>query len=732
MPPRSAATWEWQDDDGSYKGFDGKHVGKVETTYAGSNGVGVHNLDLNGWKYEFDFDQMTQKNLDSNRVRRIRRAGPPIVAALAAAGPAAMLVAAPAAPPPPVVWSWLGDKGAATPYADAHVTAIEHAFQAAASSGITFTKLKLGPYPYTIDFLQMAQINDESKKSRPIRRTGGAPGSDVSAAIVEQAKKSHAKVPPAAGDDNSAPLKKSMAETADGAKSAATGGGDKSAGGKSMAGGGTKLLKKGNGVVDQYSGLDKVAHVFEESGVVWQCTLNQTNIGTNNNKYYVIQLLEHDSGSNYHVFTRWGRVGSSGQSSLEKFGGSLPGAKALFCSKFRDKTKNDWNSCCKNHDAFTKYDGKYHLMDIVHGAEDDDDDAVDHVTNAPSTGSGLPSQLQRLMKMIGSKGDMTKAMKELEIDTTKMPLGKVSKKQIKDAFGHLKNIENELKKPKPNHSVLLSESSMFYTLVPHDFGMSKLPVIADLEHMKRKMDMLEMLSDLEVASKVLSEGKKAGKHPLDASYEAMKCELLPVDAGSEEFQRICRYVAHTHGATHHIKVSVEGVFKVNRAGETTRYEANYGKLHNKTMLWHGSRTTNFMGILSQGLRIAPPEAPTTGYMFGKGVYFADSVTKSANYCHSATEGLLLLCETALGNMHDCTAAKYMDKPQSGTQSTRGVGRNIPDPHGDEVDANGVKFPCGKMVPGPVQDTALLYNEFVVYDVSQVRMSYLVMCKFGKK
>ena len=41
------------------------------------------------------------------------------------------------------------------------------------------------------------------------------------------------------------------------------------------------------------------------------------------------------------------------------------------------------------------------------------------------------------------------------------------------------------------------------------------------------------------------------------------------------------------------------------------------------LLWHGSRTTNFAGILQQGLRIAPPEAPVNGYMFGKGVYFAD-------------------------------------------------------------------------------------------------------------
>jgi len=38
--------------------------------------------------------------------------------------------------------------------------------------------------------------------------------------------------------------------------------------------------------------------------------------------------------------------------------------------------------------------------------------------------------------------------------------------------------------------------------------------------------------------------------------------------------------------------------------------------------------TNLLGILGQGLRIAPPEAPATGYMFGKGIYFADMFKKS--------------------------------------------------------------------------------------------------------
>lgn len=50
------------------------------------------------------------------------------------------------------------------------------------------------------------------------------------------------------------------------------------------------------------------------------------------------------------------------------------------------------------------------------------------------------------------------------------------------------------------------------------------------------------------------------------------------------------------------------------------------------LLWHGSKISNFMGILAQGLKgiyyilnilVAPPWAFNTGTMFGKGIYFAD-------------------------------------------------------------------------------------------------------------
>ena len=89
--------------------------------------------------------------------------------------------------------------------------------------------------------------------------------------------------------------------------------------------------------------------------------------------------------------------------------------------------------------------------------------------------------------------------------------------------------------------------------------------------------------------------------------------------------------------------------------------------------------------------------------FGKGVYFADICSKSANYCFATPtkdEGLLLLCEVstacpifdacpyscsncvqvALGNTNDLVAADYeASKLPKGKHSTKGMGRMVPDP-----------------------------------------------------
>jgi poly [ADP-ribose] polymerase len=77
-----------------------------------------------------------------------------------------------------------------------------------------------------------------------------------------------------------------------------------------------------------------------------------------------------------------------------------------------------------------------------------------------------------------------------------------------------------------------------------------------------------------------------------------------------------------------IILKLRELFKTTRDGELDRFKS-FQTLDNHQLLWHCSRTTNFAGILSQGLRVAPPEAPVTGYMFCKDIYFADMVSKNS-------------------------------------------------------------------------------------------------------
>lgn len=66
-----------------------------------------------------------------------------------------------------------------------------------------------------------------------------------------------------------------------------------------------------------------------------------------------------------------------------------------------------------------------------------------------------------------------------------------------------------------------------------------------------------------------------------------------------EFSIIEQYVKNTHAETHNTySLKIKDVFKILRTGEEKRFKP-FKKLHNRKLLWHGSRITNFAAILSQ-------------------------------------------------------------------------------------------------------------------------------------
>ncbi|KAF6035111.1 PARP1 [Bugula neritina] len=300
---------------------------------------------------------------------------------------------------------------------------------------------------------------------------------------------------------------------------------------------------------------------------------------------------------------------------------------------------------------------------------------------------------------------MKQTMLEFEIDMKKMPLGKISKKNISKAYK------------------LLTKC---------------LKVVFLCFYLKAKVEMLDNLKEIECAYNLLkSSAGGAGTNPVDSHYESLKTKIEPLERSSEEWDLINQYTTNTHGKTHSsYSLDVDEVFTIKRNGEKSRYSP-FRDLSNRKLLWHGSRLTNFAGILSQGLRIAPPEAPVTGYMFGKGIYFADMVSKSANYCFAQRNnpyGLLLLCEVALGNMHELGGASYISKLPKGKHSVKGCGMTEPDPAHLHVTKDGVHIPLGEGVDAKpsMGRTSLLYNEYIVYDVAQLNIKYLVKCKFNYK
>ncbi|XP_021334004.1 poly [ADP-ribose] polymerase 2 isoform X1 [Danio rerio] len=620
------------------------------------------------------------------------------------------------------VWQWKGDEDEWEPYPSEVCEQLDAAKQAGEKS----VSLALGP-GYVVDLVKMTQTNTVSKYKRKIRlqkvksedlNEGNALNGNKKATGVVQIKEEKE-------EEEEQPVSK---------KRRNEGRSQKANKDKPVVKEECEVVKtlvmKGKAPVDPEckAKLGK-AHVYNEGADVYDVMLNQTNLQFNNNKYYLIQLLEDDSAKAYSVWLRWGRVGKVGQNNLVSCGANLAQAKDTFKKKFFDKTKNEW----EHRASFEKVAGKYDMVFMDYSTEDKGEEKAVVPSATQKKPCQLNSKVQSLLELICDLKAMEECVLEMKFDTKKAPLGKLTAEQIRAGYASLKRIEECLKK-KGSNKELLDACNQFYTRIPHDFGLRTPPIIRSEEELKEKITLLETLSDIQIAVKMVQSNVKSDEHPLDRQYHSLNCQLQPLDTDSNEYKVIEKYLKSTHAPTHtDYTMTLLDVFAVEREVEKDNFNS---ELQNRMLLWHGSRLSNWVGILSQGLRVAPAEAPVTGYMFGKGIYFADMSSKSANYCFASqknNQGLLLLSEVALGDSNELLDADYnADQLPSGKHSTKGLGQTAPDPK-KSVSLNGVTVPLGPSVKtgvGQKGGYSLLYNEYIVYNPAQIQMKYLLRVQFN--
>lgn len=274
-----------------------------------------------------------------------------------------------------------------------------------------------------------------------------------------------------------------------------------------------------------------------KSGLIWDATLNQTNSTANNNKFYRIQILTTADTKNFVTWTRWGRVGEHGQSACLG-DGSLPDAQKFFEKKFKDKSGLAWNNRLD-----TPKNNKYTFLGRNY-EEDDEESAKEKekksvkkepTDDLPPPESKLEKPIQDLMAFIFNQQHINSALASMSYDAQKLPLGKLSERTLKAGFSVLKELAELLVDPalaSSRYGTSLgpaqeSLSNRYFTLIPHVFGRNRPPVLASDAMIRKEVELLEALTDMDVANEILKDSKEADEiHPLDRQFQSLGMEEM--------------------------------------------------------------------------------------------------------------------------------------------------------------------------------------------------------------
>ncbi|CAJ0923733.1 unnamed protein product, partial [Mesorhabditis belari] len=474
-----------------------------------------------------------------------------------------------------------------------------------------------------------------------------------------------------------------------------------------------------------------------EQGAPYSVLLQHIDSAHNHHKFYAMQALKIDD-AHFACLFWWGRIGSSGRKTLVKSSKKETTINS-FCRRFSSKTGLNWEQRNQPGKA-----GQYHVVELstpqeIKPPKSEDNFQIAGPKIIPK--SRLPLEAQHLFSSITDRATVAKEILKVEPhyqNTLDRPLGRLTPAQLKGGYACLREIEELMAQSKPNKKKLSDASDIFYSMIPHEFGIREVPpVISTSDLVKEKAGLLNTLAEAQIAIRRLEEAEAVeanGKtNHLDALHNLIAFKLELLQPNTDVFNLIQEYLFLNHAPAHNFDLKLKAIFEVKERKEKFRFK----DLGNKVLLWHGCRLPTVVGILSHGLQISPPETPSDRFMFGRGLYFADSSSESAKYCHAGNgeEAVLVLAEVSLGDANTKAAPDFNARNlPRGKNSVFGKGRKAPDCSENKHPTlfDDVKVPVGaiKKVFGRKGDLPL--NEYTIYDETQARLRFLVHVQLSAK
>lgn len=422
-----------------------------------------------------------------------------------------------------------------------------------------------------------------------------------------------------------------------------------------------------------------------------------TELGKNQNKYYNIILYDDDS-----ILANWGRQGVKGGQSKTYYGG-----RSMLEKKIREKTKKGYieNETADTvaEDLPTRPTSNHTLKSI----------AAEQIVSS----NKIVRNLVEWLADVNAHNIMAATGGKIQFDTStatfKTTQGVILPHQVKEA----RSLLDELAKYYDVNGVLTSiyidedfkrNLNRYLSLIPRDFGRQRIepsrmfPSDADLQ---KETDILDGL-----------EASFAGLAKPDEDTNVVeKPKIFDVDLeileDSTEFSRIDRFFQSTVKGGHVTRgYKLKVVYTVDIKTMREAFEKYGANLTPVWELWHGTKASNLLSILKQGLVIPPASSGhCSGRMYGNGLYFSDISTKSLNYATNFWGGkgntsrtFMFLCDVAMGKINKATRGWGSNYPVSGTDSTFARGGS----------------------------SGVINNEMIVYKLSQANLKYL--CEFSER
>ena len=395
------------------------------------------------------------------------------------------------------------------------------------------------------------------------------------------------------------------------------------------------------------------------------------NLNENNDKKFCMQIIKDDLNSNneYLIIT-------VDNLDLKIYNFSdFNSAQKRFKEIFKEITANDWDNVMINKLNFKTNYSRYYILDYSY----EEEYAIYEYLKITIKNLYIKKKSEYkgnikiknliyylLVKVYQNKFSLDENNLNVE-NKTKIIIQKYKSTAIKKAISILFQIKNLLNEQNKNEIYFKKRNYLinsYNDLIPYSHKSKDFNLFNESLNIDFEISRLTTYYYIENVLKIFLGAiyNLNNMHPLDYIINALgsKIEELPKPQNNNNnLISESDYVYNYVNITNSLNTPITTIYKITQSINDKNFNLN--NYDNRYIFFHGTKVENIIGILSQGLKIAPVQAINTGKAYGNGIYLSDAFSYSLNYCYSRdnlfgisnrlnNKCFMFMVEVAVGNI----------------------------------------------------------------------------------